>query len=53
LSQKFASPKERRYNWRDLVEKVAGPEEPIPVYIFPQTKIYENPKRPYGPKKMR
>jgi hypothetical protein len=43
--------KTRKYNWRELVEKAAGPEEPIPVYNFPKRKLYENPNRPYGPKK--
>tara|TARA_S200000501_G_scaffold100841_1_gene94356 strand:- start:5812 stop:5955 length:144 start_codon:yes stop_codon:yes gene_type:complete len=43
--------KTRKYLWRQLVDKAAGPEEPIPVYNFPTRKFYENPKRPYGTKK--
>ena len=51
MSEKLKKPRERVYNWRELVEKVAGPEEPVPVYIFPQRKYFQNPKRPYGPKR--
>ena len=51
MSEKFKKPKTRNYSWRELVEKLAGPEEPVPVYIFPQRKFFQNPHRPYGPKR--
>jgi len=41
----------RNYSWRDLCEKAAGPEQPILAYDFPRRKLFENPHRPYGPKK--
>jgi hypothetical protein len=43
--------KVRNFPWKEFVDKAAGPEEPIPVYNFPKRKLYENPHRPYGPKK--
>jgi len=42
----------RTYNWREHVEKVEGPEQVIPVYVFSNgRKFSENPKQPYGKKR--
>ena len=48
--------KTRNYNWRDMVERTVGVEEPIPVYTFSKGNgrsrtFSENPHRPYGPKR--
>lgn len=45
-------PIERTYTWREHVDKVAGTEQVIPVYIFSNgRKFSENPKQPYGKKR--
>ena len=42
----------RTYSWREHVEKVEGPEQVIPVYVFSNgRKFSENPKQPYGKKR--
>ena len=39
-------------NWREHVEKAAGPEPIIPVYVFSNgRKFSEHPKQPYGKKR--
>ena len=48
--------KTRKYNFRDLVDKTVGQEQPVPVYTFSKGSVkgrtfYENPNRPYGPKR--
>ena len=48
--------KTRQFNFRELVEKTAGSQQPIPVYTFAKGGVrgktfYENPNRPYGPKR--
>ena len=48
--------KTREYNFIDLVDKTVGKEQPIPVYTFAKGGVkgrtfYENPNRPYGPKR--
>jgi len=49
----MAKVKTRKYSWKDLVDKADGPEVPIPVYKFSgNRRITENPKRPYGPRRM-
>ena len=48
----MANTKERVYPFRELVEKIAGPEPKVPVYYFSGGRIlYEEPKRPYGPRR--
>ena len=41
----------RKYSWKELCDKTEGPEQPILAYDFPRRKLFENPRRPYGPKK--
>ena len=42
---------ERKYSWKEMVDKQAGPEQPVLAYNFKKRKLYENPNRPYGPKR--
>jgi|TARA_B100001142_G_C14017792_1_gene533108 hypothetical protein len=51
MTTKKEKTKHRVYNWKELCDRAEGVEEPIKVYNFPQKTLYENPYRPYGPKK--
>lgn len=51
MATKKVKTKYRKYSWKDLCDKAEEAEEPVLAYDFPQTKLYENPRRPYGPRK--
>lgn len=51
MATKKVKTKYRKYSWKDLCDKAEEAEEPVLAYDFPATKLYENPRRPYGPRK--
>ena len=47
----MAKVKTRKYNWRDLVEKAAGPQPAVAAYVFGGRTFRASGTRPYGPKR--